>query len=130
MLDNTLVAIRTTKGKRKIIAMSFLLLPTQKDYEKKVNHTYYSNVKQQGVKANKDVYLYNFCVREQDRRKGNSKKLMTAIEKEMMGRGRDRIVLFVETGNIAAIALYNNIGYTVTRAAPSGFLMEKKLKNG
>ena len=126
LVNETLLAILPTKGKRKIIASCFLLLPTSKDYERK-DCPHITNVKEQGVNANTDVYLYNFVVREQDRRKGYASKLMTAIEKEIMSRNRERIILFVEAGNIAAIALYNKLGYTVTRAAPAGFLMMKKL---
>ena len=40
---------------------------------------------------------------------------------------KKKIILFVENGNIPAVRLYNNFGYIVHRATPTGFIMEKNL---
>jgi len=125
LVENATIAILPTKGKRSVIGMAFLLLPTEKDYATDCKH--FGNVKEQGVRAEKDAYLYNVAIREKDRRKGNARKLLAAVEKEMKSRNKEKLVLFVEVENIGAIALYNNLGYKVTRAAPKGFLMEKCL---
>lgn len=129
-IDDAISVIIPTKGKRKLVAMAFLLLPTQNDYENKDRSIYRTNIENiinQGVRADKDAYLYNFCVREQDRRKGYATKLLGDIEKKVIDEGRERVVLFVDADNEAAVALYNKRGYNVILAAPDGFVMEKKL---
>lgn len=123
-LDETLVAILPTKGGRKIVGMACLLTPTKKDLAREDQH--YQNIKRQGVRE-KDAYLYNLCIRVQDRRKGLASKLVGDIEEHLKMLGKERLILHVVKDNLSAVALYNKLHYRVSLATPDGFLMEKKL---
>lgn len=129
MLPETIIVLLPTAGKRKIIGMSFLFLPNQYDLEEKQGqeNKYYQSLREQGVQGEEDVYLYNLCIREQDRRKGYSFALMLAIENEMKTIGKKRIILFVDEWNKPAVSLYNKLKYKVIQSTPKGFLMEKRL---
>jgi ribosomal protein S18 acetylase RimI-like enzyme len=68
-----------------------------------------------------DCYLYNFCIREEDRGKGYGKRLLAEAEKYI----KKNIYLFVKKENVPAIRLYNKCKYSVHQANPTGFIMKK-----
>ena len=122
LLDETVVA--TILFEENIIAISFLLCPSEKMLNSKIKS--YSNIKEQGVSKD-DCYLYNFCVHENHRKKGLSKRLLQECHDYLSNRGKQTIILFVDHDNIPAICLYNKFKYRVYMATPGGFVMEKNL---
>lgn len=114
LLERTIIYIITNK--EDIIALTCLIIPTEKDC---------NIVKDKGVRADKDVYLYNLVVSDKYRRKGIASKILKDVEKEMISKDIHRIVLFVNKDNTGGISLYNKFGYKVVIASPKGFLMEK-----
>jgi ribosomal protein S18 acetylase RimI-like enzyme len=126
VLPGTIVSLLLTEKKRNVIGMSFLLTANQ---EESYEQGEYKNMKQQGI-TEEDIYLYNFCIREKDRKKGKSMELMKEIE-NYCGKNQmnlKKIILFVKKENNPAISLYNKIGYKVKSSTPEGFFMEKNLQ--
>jgi len=122
LLDETIVG--AVLFNNNIIAISFLLCPSEKLLNSDIKQC--SNIKEQGVTEN-DCYLYNLCVNEDYRKKGYSKKLLEECHNYLVSIGKQKIILFVDNGNIPAICLYNTFGYKVRMATPSGFIMEKNI---
>ena len=51
-----------------------------------------------------------------------------SLSNDLFGEfNKNKILLFVDNGNVPAISMYNNFGYQVQRAMPRGFIMEKNL---
>jgi len=124
LLDTTIVGFICENNK--IVAMSFLLCPTKEQLSLDEPKSY-SNIKEQGVTPN-DCYIYNFCVSKSKRKKGYGKFLLQECHSYLSGIKKQKVLLFVEHGNIPAICLYNKFGYKVHRATPGGFIMEKNLQ--
>lgn len=122
LLDETIVGAILFKDN--VIAISFLLCPSKILLESKIKS--YSNIKEQGV-TKYDCYLYNFCVHEDYKKKGYGKRLLQECHDHVMNIGRQKVILFVDHGNLPAICLYNKFGYKVHMATPGGFVMEKNL---
>ena len=122
LLDGTIVG--TILLKDKVIAISFLLCPSEKLLNSE--NKSYTNIKEQGV-SNKDCYLYNFCIHEDYRKKGYGKRLLQQCHDYISNIRKQKVILFVEHGNIPAICLYNKFEYKVHMATPCGFVMEKNL---
>lgn len=125
LLDTTIVAAVLDENK-KINAISFILCPSKELLESSDIKSY-SNIKEQGVTEN-DCYVYNFCVTKQKRKKGYGKFLLKKCHEYLRVLKKQKVLLFVEHGNIPAICLYNKFGYKVHRATPGGFVMEKNLQ--
>lgn len=125
-LLNTTTVATAIDEKNNIVAISFLLCPT-KELLTSSKIKSYSNIKEQGVTEN-DCYLYNFCVSKIKRKKGYGKFLLEKCHKHLKYLKRQKVLLFVEHGNIPAICLYNKFGYKVHRSTPGGFIMEKNLQ--
>jgi ribosomal protein S18 acetylase RimI-like enzyme len=125
LLDTTIVGTIVDENK-KIVAISFLLCPTE-DLLKNSSIQSYTNIKEQGVTKN-DCYLYNFCVSKSKRKKGYGNSLLIKCHEYIKLLNKNKILLFVEHGNIPAILLYNKNEYKVYRATPGGFIMEKNLE--
>ena len=70
-----------------------------------------------GVPEIQDVY-----VAESARRKGVATALTHAAEAEALGRGHDRLSLSVGTGNFAAQALYDRLGFANAGLEPERVL--------
>jgi len=124
LLDTTIVGIIYENNK--IVAISFLLCPTDKQLNSN-KLKYYSNIKEQGVTSN-DCYIYNFCVSKNKQKQGYGKMLLQNCHDYLKKLKKQKIILFVEKGNIPAIFLYNKFEYKVHMATPSGFIMEKNLQ--
>jgi ribosomal protein S18 acetylase RimI-like enzyme len=122
LLDETIVGVVLFNNN--IIAISFLLCPSKNLLNSDIES--YSNIKEQGVTEN-DCYIYNLCVNEDYRKKGYSKKLLEECHNYLISIGKQKIILFVDNGNIPAICLYNKFGYKVRMATPGGFVMEKNI---
>jgi ribosomal protein S18 acetylase RimI-like enzyme len=127
LLDTTIVGTVLDENK-KIVAISFLLCPTEDLLQNSINSLIksYTNIKEQGVTKN-DCYIYNFCVSKSKRKKGYGNALLIKCHEYIKVLNKHKILLFVEHGNIPAICLYNKYEYKVYRATPSGFIMEKNL---
>ena len=131
-LEKTIIATITIKKKlnkdqeikKNIVAISFLLFPTIDLLNSREDK--YSNIKLQGVTEN-DCYLYNLCVKKRKRKNGYGKLILQKCHEYVNMICKKKIILFVENGNIPAVRLYNNFGYIVHRATPTGFIMEKNL---
>jgi ribosomal protein S18 acetylase RimI-like enzyme len=124
LLDKTIIGTILDKNK-KIVAISFLLFPTEDLLENSLSQSY-KNIKDQGVTKN-DCYIYNFCVSKSKRKKGYGKALLIKCHQYIKDLNKNKILLFVEHENIPAICLYNKYEYKVYRATPGGFIMEKNL---
>jgi len=124
LLDKTIIGTVIDENK-KIVAISFLLFPTEDLLENSLIQSY-QNIKEQGVTKN-DCYIYNFCVSKSKRKKGYGKALLIKCHEYIKYLNKYKILLFVEHENIPAICLYNKYEYKVYRATPSGFIMEKNL---
>jgi ribosomal protein S18 acetylase RimI-like enzyme len=125
LLDTTIIGTISDENKI-IVAISFLLFPTE-DLLKNSLIQSYTNIKEQGVTKN-DCYLYNLCVSKSKRKKGYGNSLLIKCHEYIKLLNKNKIILFVEHGNIPAILLYNKNEYKVYRATPGGFIMEKNLK--
>ena len=125
LLDTTIILSIVDENK-KIVAVSFLLLPTE-DLLKNSLIESYANMKEQGVTHN-DCYLYNLCVLKSKRRKGYGNSLLIKCHEYIKFLNKNKIILYVEHGNIPAILLYNKHEYKVYRSTPCGFIMEKNLE--
>jgi ribosomal protein S18 acetylase RimI-like enzyme len=132
LLEKTIIVTIKTKKKlnkdqevkENIVAISFLLFPTVDLLTS--NDDIYFNIKLQGVTEN-DCYLYNLCVKKRKRKNGYAKLILQKCHEYVTLLCKNKIILFVENGNIPAIHLYNNFGYNVHRSTPTGFIMEKNL---
>lgn len=122
LLDETIIGMLFVK--EEIVSILFLLNPPKELLDS--DNKYYTNIKLQGV-TEKDFYLYNFCVCKKQRKKGYGKLLLQKCHEYVKSLDIDKILLFVDNGNVPAISMYNNFGYIVQRAMPNGFIMEKNL---
>ncbi len=122
LLDETIIGILFVK--EEIVSILFLLNPSKELLDS--DNKYYTNIKLQGV-TEKDFYLYNLCVTKKQRKKGYGKLLLQNSHKYVKSLNINKILLFVDNGNVPAISMYNKFGYSVQRAMPNGFIMEKNL---
>lgn len=124
--EDAVIGIVSDK-KNKIIAISFLLFPTD-DKLKNLKTKSYANIRQQGVTQN-DCYMYNFCVIKEERKKGIGNFLLKKCHEYVKQQKKQKIILYVKNDNTPAIYLYNKFGYNVHIAAPGGFIMKIILNN-
>lgn len=61
------------------------------------------------------AYLYGLCICKEERAKGRAKEFFKLIKKYMEAKNIDRIELTVSPKNIAAIKLYNSIGFELVK---------------
>ena len=74
------------------------------------------------------VWVLEVEVAERHRRRGLGRELMRLAEDEAHALGYDAVALNVFSGNAAAIALYDDLGYAVTRTYPGAQNMLKRLR--
>ena len=122
IINETIVGL--FKNENNFVGMVFLLSPTIENLSSDINH--FKNIKEQGVSEN-DCYIYNFCIKEGERKKGLGKFLLSECHEHIKSLGKNNVMLFVEDGNIPAVCMYNKSGYNVYRAGLSGFVMKKNL---
>ena len=75
----------------------------------------------------KQVFLCDFAIWENFRRKGYGAAALSLAEKNAAKAGCEKIVLFVRDSNIAARALYEKCGYQPLRQKSYGIFMAKPL---
>lgn len=63
------------------------------------------------IKAAGELEIYNIAVRSDKRRQGLGKELLSAIIRAAEGLGIKRAVLEVRESNVAAVALYEALGF-------------------
>ncbi len=73
------------------------------------------------------LWVFEVAVPEAVRRRGHGRELMRLAEEEARGLGYDAVALNVFSGNAPAIALYDGLGYAVTRTYPGAQNMFKRL---
>ncbi len=73
------------------------------------------------------VWVLEVSVRPEARGRGHGRALMRLAEEEARRLGFDAVALNVFAGNAAAIALYDGLGYAVTRTYPGAQNMLKRL---
>jgi GNAT superfamily N-acetyltransferase len=73
------------------------------------------------------MWVLEVSVREGHRRRGHGRELMRLAEDEARRLGYGAVALNVFSGNAAAIALYDALGYAVTRTYPGAQNMLKRL---
>ena len=73
------------------------------------------------------LWVLEVSVREGLRGRGHGRELMRLAEEEARRLGYDAVALNVFSGNTAAIALYDGLGYAVTRTYPGAQNMLKRL---
>ncbi|MDL2306401.1 ribosomal protein S18-alanine N-acetyltransferase [Desulfovibrio sp. OttesenSCG-928-C06] len=64
------------------------------------------------VKAAGELEIYNIAVRSDKRRQGLGRELLAAVIRAASGLGINRAVLEVRESNVAAIALYESLGFS------------------
>jgi ribosomal protein S18 acetylase RimI-like enzyme len=73
------------------------------------------------------AWVFEIEVHEPHRRQGHGRELMGLAEEEARRLGYDTVVLNVFAANAPAIALYEALGYAVTRTYPGAQNMVKRL---
>lgn len=68
-----------------------------------------------GPLARDEAYIGEFAVARRARRQGVGRALMQALEDEARSRGRRRLTLWVVEDNVAAVALYAGLGFSIER---------------
>ena len=124
LIDETTVSLLRNDS-QELVGMAFLLNPTKTNLESEILH--FKNIKDQGVTEN-HCYIYNFCITRSEHRKGFGKYLLSECHKYICNLEKNKVMLFVEDGNIPAICLYIKAGYLVHRSGLSGFVMKKNLQ--
>ena len=75
----------------------------------------------------KQVFLSEFSVKEDERRKGYASAALKEMEQEAKACGCEQSILYVAQVNIPAINLYTKCGYTALRPVANGMYMKKEL---
>jgi ribosomal protein S18 acetylase RimI-like enzyme len=74
------------------------------------------------------AWVFEIEVDERFHRRGRGRELMRLAEEEARALGYEAVGLNVFSGNTAAIALYDGLGYAVTRTYPGAQNMLKRLR--
>jgi ribosomal protein S18 acetylase RimI-like enzyme len=66
-----------------------------------------------------EAFITDVAVHEPFRRQGTARKLLSHAEQEARARQKEYLALYVSKSNTGAIALYQNIGFSLTRVRRS-----------
>ena len=125
----TLIHLYLSPKGRTVYGVACYFLATEEALEENHSNTDpgEASLRDQGIRIG-DAYLHNLAISKKKRRKGLALKMLMSAEKYLKDNcKRKRILLCVLANNPGAVALYNKLHYKVTRAIPTGFLMEKNL---
>lgn len=82
---------------------------------------------QSGIDMKDDVFLFNFCVHKDYRKKGYGTKLLEKVLKYYTKKGKQRIFLHVYANNEAGLGLYRKFQFPTYRMGNDYLIMYKKI---
>jgi len=75
----------------------------------------------------KDIFVYDFWINENQRRKGFGKQSLEKLEQIAVAQEMDTITLHVFDHNVVAHGLYESVRYKVLSTEPGGSHMQKRI---
>ena len=76
----------------------------------------------------KQVFLSDFIIKEEERRKGYAFAALTEMEREAQRNGCAESIIYVWKHNSPGINLYTKCGYAAFRELDNGMYMKKRIK--
>ena len=82
---------------------------------------------EENEKGIKQVFLSDFLIYEDERRKGYAAAALHEMEQKAKADGRTEVILYVWEHNVPGFNLYQKCGYTAVQQSESGTAMKKML---
>ena len=82
---------------------------------------------EENEKGIKQVFLSDFLIYEDERRKGYAAAALHEMEQKAKADGRTEVILYVWENNVPGFNLYQKCGYTAVQQSESGTAMKKML---
>lgn len=76
----------------------------------------------------KQVFLSDFIIKEEERRKGYASEALTEMERDARRNGCAESIIYVWKHNLPGINLYTKCGYAAFRELDDGMYMKKRIK--
>lgn len=76
----------------------------------------------------KQVFLSDFIINEEERRKGYASAALTEMERDARRNGCAESIIYVWKHNLPGISLYTKCGYVTFRELDDGMYMKKRIK--
>jgi GNAT superfamily N-acetyltransferase len=106
----------------------FLMMLEDAETGKEVGWTWFCY--EENEKGIKRVFLSDFLIFENERRKGYATAALHEMEQKAKTDGRTEIILYVWEHNVPGFSLYQKCGYTAIKQSESGTAMKKTVRYG